>query len=162
MNKCVAIVMGSESDLAVIEPAFQILDEFKIGYAIHIISAHRCPEKLAVFTKQAKKRGVKVIIAAAGGAAALPGVIAAHTILPVIGIPVETKALKGIDSLLSIVQMPSGVPVGCMALGKSGAKNAALFALEILALADKILAKRLLIYKRKLTRSSKINYCRRQ
>lgn len=155
MHKKIAIIIGSESDLAAFEDAVKVLDEFKTGYSLDVISAHRAPNEVAVFAKHAAKRGVRVIIAAAGMAAALPGVIAAHTTLPVIGVPMETKALKGMDSLLSIAQMPAGVPVGCMALGKSGAKNAVLFALEILALADKKIAVRLVNYKKQLSKSCK-------
>lgn len=151
----VAVIIGSKSDLDMIQPCLDTLSEFAVIYELRILSAHRQPKKLIEYVNQVSQRGNKVFIAAAGGAAALPGVIAAHTILPVIGLPVETKSLKGIDSLLSIAQMPSGVPVACMRIGKGAAKNAALFALEILALNDKKIETKLLAYKRKLARSAK-------
>jgi 5-(carboxyamino)imidazole ribonucleotide mutase len=151
----VAIVMGSNSDLEQIQPCLQVCMEFKLPYELKVLSAHRNPQRLISYVTAASKKGIKIFIAAAGGAAALAGVIAAHTNLPVIGVPMDTKSLEGIDSLLSTVQMPGGVPVACMAIGKAGAKNAAIFALEILALNDKDIAKRLLIYKRKLSRPAK-------
>ncbi|MCM8778244.1 MAG: 5-(carboxyamino)imidazole ribonucleotide mutase [Candidatus Omnitrophica bacterium] len=151
----VSVVMGSDSDLEIVESALEILKAFKIPYEVRIISAHRTPEEAIDFAKTAKDRGIKVIIAAAGGAAHLPGVIASHTELPVIGIPVETEALKGIDSLLSIVQMPAGIPVGTMALGKAGAKNSALYALRILALGDKKLNPLIIKYKKKMRKKVK-------
>ncbi|MCM8797857.1 MAG: 5-(carboxyamino)imidazole ribonucleotide mutase [Candidatus Omnitrophica bacterium] len=151
----VSVVMGSDSDLEIVEDALEILKDFKIPYEVRIISAHRSPDEAIEFAKRAKERGVKVIIAAAGGAAHLPGVIAANTELPVIGIPVETEALKGMDSLLSIVQMPAGVPVGTMALGKAGAKNSALYALRILALEDKELNSQVIKYKEKMRKMVK-------
>ena len=157
MNKItIAVIIGSKSDLDTIQPCLDILGEFAVAYELKVLSAHRQPKKLVEYIKQVSQRGNKVFIAAAGGAAALPGVIAAHTTLPVIGLPVETKSLKGIDSLLSIVQMPGGVPVACMRLGKGAAKNAALFALQILALNDKRIANKLLTYKKKLSRPVKI------
>ena len=128
--KLVAIVMGSESDREVMEAAARELDERKISYELHVMSAHRDPDKVAQFAKQAQARGFKVIIAGAGKAAALPGVIASHTNLPVIGVPIKTSDLGGLDSLLSIVQMPSGVPVACVAI--NGARNAAILAAKIL------------------------------
>lgn len=149
----VAIIMGSDSDLKVMDGAASILQEFNVAYEIKVLSAHRTPADTIKYTKEAKKKGINVIIAGAGGAAHLAGVVAAHTLLPVIGVPMETEHLKGIDSLFSTVQMPSGVPVGCMAIGKTGAKNAALFALEILAISDKGLHKKLEQYRKKLAQS---------
>lgn len=139
MNK-VSIIMGSQSDYEIVREAVNILKEFKVDAEVKVLSAHRTPKELAQYVESAAKRGTKVFIAAAGGAAALAGVIAAHTTLPVIGIPIETKSLKGLDSLLSTVQMPAGVPVASMAIGRAGAKNAALFALEILGVTDKRIA----------------------
>lgn len=149
-KKQVAVIMGSESDLPVLQCGLDILGKFGVPYEVKILSAHRTPEETIRFAKRAKSKGYKVIIAAAGGAAHLAGVIAAHTTLPVIGVPIETKALAGVDSLFSTVQMPSGVPVACMAIGKSGAVNASLFAVEILATKDSKLQRRLLSYKRNL------------
>jgi 5-(carboxyamino)imidazole ribonucleotide mutase len=151
----ISIIMGSQSDLEQIKPCLQICEEFKLSYELKILSAHRSPQKLLRYVKNAKGKGIKVFIAAAGGAAALAGVVAAHTTLPVIGIPIETNSFKGVDSLLSTVQMPAGVPVACMAVGKSGAKNAAILALQIIGLNDKKISRRLLIYKRKLASSYK-------
>jgi len=148
MKKAISIIMGSHSDLDTINEALKVLKEFKAGFEVKILSAHRTPKELSSYVEGAPKRGVKVFIAAAGGAAALAGVVAAHTTLPVIGIPIETKGLKGLDSLLSIVQMPGGIPVASMAIGKSGAKNAALFALEILGVSNKGIAKRLDAHKK--------------
>jgi 5-(carboxyamino)imidazole ribonucleotide mutase len=128
--KLVAIIMGSESDREVMEAAAGELDERKISYELHVMSAHRDPDKVAQFAKQAQARGFKVVIAGAGKAAALPGVIASHTNLPVIGVPIKTSDLGGLDSLLSIVQMPPGVPVACVAI--NGARNAAILAAKIL------------------------------
>ena len=148
----ISIIMGSESDLEQVKHCTQVLDEFRVAYDLNILSAHRSPGRLTGYVRGAVRKGNKIFIAAAGGAAALAGVIAAHTTQPVIGIPIETSSLKGLDSLLSVAQMPGGVPVACMSIGKSGAKNAAIFALQILALRDKGLAKRLQIYKRRLSR----------
>ena len=147
-NVRVVIIMGSDSDLAVMKEASVILTEYRVRHDVKILSAHRTPDDVARFAKAARKSGVKVIIAGAGGAAHLAGVIASHTTLPVIGVPMETSELKGIDSLFSIVQMPSGVPVATMAIGKAGAKNAALFAIEILSLGDKRLDKALTCFKK--------------
>ena len=144
----VNVVMGSDSDLPVVKEALRILDDFGIGYEPRVISAHRTPDEAAKFARLAAMKGIKVIIAAAGGAAHLAGVLAAHTILPVIGIPIETRSLKGIDSLLSTVQMPGGVPVATMAIGKAGAKNAGLLAVEILAISDGKLAKKMEKFKK--------------
>jgi phosphoribosylaminoimidazole carboxylase PurE protein len=147
--------MGSQSDLPTLKATIKILKEFNVPYEAEVLSAHRSPKELFRFTERAKDRGIKVIIAGAGGAAALAGMIAAHTTLPVIGVPVETISLKGLDSLLSTVQMPSGVPVACMAIGKSGAKNAALFALEILGINDRKIQKELEKYKKNLAKTIK-------
>jgi 5-(carboxyamino)imidazole ribonucleotide mutase len=142
-GKPVAIIMGSQSDWATMKHAADTLDALGIGYEAKIISAHRTPERHLAFSKGAKAAGVKVIIAGAGGAAHLPGVTAALTPLPVFGVPVESKALSGVDSLYSIVQMPPGIPVGTLAIGRPGAVNAALLAASVLALSDDELAKRL-------------------
>ncbi|OGX16460.1 MAG: 5-(carboxyamino)imidazole ribonucleotide mutase [Omnitrophica WOR_2 bacterium RBG_13_41_10] len=143
----ISIIMGSRSDLEIVKEAVDLLKAFKAGFEIEVLSAHRSPKEVAQYVEAAPKKGIRVFIAAAGGAAALAGVIASHTTLPVIAIPIETKSLKGLDSLLSTVQMPAGIPVACMAIGKAGSKNAALFALEILAISDKKIAKKLLCYK---------------
>ena len=144
----VAIIMGSDSDFKIMNEAGLILKEFEVPYEIKILSAHRTPTDTIRYAKEAKAKGIEIIIAGAGGAAHLAGVIAAHTLLPVIGVPMETEHLKGVDSLFSTVQMPSGVPVGTMAIGKAGTKNAALFALEILALRDKKIYRRLEQYRK--------------
>jgi len=149
-DKEIAIIMGSRSDMSVMQNAIDILKEFGIGHEVKVLSAHRTPAQTINFAKEARNKGYKAIIAAAGGAAHLAGVIAAHTTLPVIGVPIETKALGGVDSLFSTVQMPSGIPVGCMAIGKPGAKNASLFALEILATTNKRLQLKLADYKKEL------------
>ncbi|HZT88900.1 MAG TPA: 5-(carboxyamino)imidazole ribonucleotide mutase [Stellaceae bacterium] len=135
-SRAVAIIMGSQSDWATMQHAAETFDRLGIGYETRIVSAHRTPERLYEFARNARERGLRVIIAGAGGAAHLPGMTAALTPLPVLGVPVETHALKGMDSLLSIVQMPGGVPVATFAIGRSGAINAALFAAAILALDD--------------------------
>ncbi len=139
----IAIVMGSRSDWPTMKHGADILDELGAGYEAKVVSAHRTPDRLVEFAKTAKARGVKVIIAGAGGAAHLPGMIAAMTPLPVLGVPVQSKALSGLDSLLSIVQMPGGVPVGTLAIGKAGAKNAALLACSIIGQGDEALMERL-------------------
>jgi 5-(carboxyamino)imidazole ribonucleotide mutase len=141
----IRIIIGSKSDLEKIAPAREILDRFDVSYDLHISSAHRNPENTIALAQNAKAEGIEIIIAGAGMAAHLPGIIAAHTTLPVIGIPFISGALNGLDSLFSIVQMPSGVPVACMAI--NGAKNAALFAIQILALKDKELEKKFSDYK---------------
>ncbi|HEY4774244.1 MAG TPA: 5-(carboxyamino)imidazole ribonucleotide mutase [Xanthobacteraceae bacterium] len=143
MAKPVAIIMGSQSDWPTMKHAADTLDELDIGYQAMVMSAHRTPDRHIAFAKGAKEAGFKVIIAGAGGAAHLPGVTAALTPLPVFGVPMETKALSGVDSLYSIVQMPAGVPVGTLAIGKAGAINAALLAAAVLALSDAGLAERL-------------------
>jgi 5-(carboxyamino)imidazole ribonucleotide mutase len=142
-GKPIAIIMGSQSDWATMKHAADTLDALGIGYEAKIISAHRTPERHYAFAKGAKAEGFKIIIAGAGGAAHLPGVTAALTTLPVFGVPVESKALSGLDSLYSIVQMPAGIPVGTLAIGKPGAVNAALLAASVLALSDGELANRL-------------------
>lgn len=147
-NPVVGIIMGSDSDLETMREAAKVLDEFGIAYEIRIASAHRTPNYTKRFVENAYKKGVKVIIAGAGGAAHLAGVVAAHFPLPVIGVPIHTKPLGGLDSLLSIVQMPGGVPVASVAIG--GAKNAGLLAVQILAAGDKLLLQKLLKYKKKM------------
>ncbi len=139
----IAIIMGSRSDWPTMKAAADILDTLEADYSTRVISAHRTPERMAEFARTAKAKGVQVIIAGAGGAAHLPGMVAAMTTLPVLGVPVESRALDGMDSLLSIVQMPGGVPVGTLAIGKPGAKNAGLLAASIVALSDTALAARL-------------------
>ncbi len=130
----VAIIMGSSSDLETMRGAIDILKEFGVSFVVKVLSAHRTPKDLEAFVVAMEEAGTQVFIAGAGGAAALAGVIASHTILPVLGVPIETKSLKGLDSLLSTVQMPAGIPVATFAIGSSGAKNAGLFALSLLAL----------------------------
>jgi 5-(carboxyamino)imidazole ribonucleotide mutase len=139
----VAIVMGSQSDWPTMRHAAERLEELGVAYEARIVSAHRTPDRLVAFAKGARAAGYKVVIAGAGGAAHLPGMLAAMTIVPVLGVPIESKALKGQDSLYSIVQMPAGVPVGTLAIGKAGAANAGLLAAAILATADAALAERL-------------------
>jgi phosphoribosylaminoimidazole carboxylase PurE protein len=150
MGKQICIIMGSQSDLATVQGGIDILKEFKAGFEVKVLSAHRTPKELAKYVEDSSKSGVKVFIAAAGGAAALAGVIAAHTTLPVIGIPIETSSLKGLDSLLSTVQMPAGIPVASMAIGSAGAKNAAIFALEILGASDKKIGAMLAKYRQEM------------
>jgi len=149
--KSVAIIMGSQSDWPTMRHAAETLEALGVAYDKRIVSAHRTPDRLYAFAKGAKAAGVKVIIAGAGGAAHLPGMTAAMTTLPVFGVPVESKAMSGVDSLYSIVQMPPGVPVGTLAIGKSGAINAALLAASVLALGDAKLAKRLEAWRKKQT-----------
>lgn len=139
----VAIVMGSQSDWPTMKAAAEVLDELEVPYEARIVSAHRTPDRMTAFAKGAEGEGFDVIIAGAGGAAHLPGMIASMTHLPVLGVPVQSKALSGMDSLLSIVQMPGGIPVGTLAIGEAGAKNAGLMAAAILALSDKDLSERL-------------------
>lgn len=141
----VGIVMGSDSDLPVVNKAIEVLEEFDVEYVVHVASAHRTPEKSSEFSRNAKANGIGAIIAAAGGAAHLPGVLAAETTLPVIGIPIKTPSLGGVDSLYSIVQMPKGVPVASMAI--DGAQNAALFAIQIISLTSPELMSKLEKYK---------------
>ena len=149
----VAILMGSDSDMPVMSEAAKFLDENGIAYELKILSAHRSPDDVVKFSKSARGRGFKVIIAGAGAAAHLAGVIASHTTLPVIGVPMQTSELKGIDSLFSTVQMPSGVPVATVSIGRSGAKNAAILALQILSLSDKALENRLAKFKEGLVKA---------
>ena len=143
----VAIVMGSRSDWPTMQCAAESLDLLGVAYEAKVVSAHRTPDRLYEFAKGAKARGVKVIIAGAGGAAHLPGMVAAMTELPVLGVPVRSKSLDGLDSLLSIAQMPPGVPVGALAVGEAGARNAGLLAAQILALADPALAERVVAFR---------------
>jgi 5-(carboxyamino)imidazole ribonucleotide mutase len=152
-NSRVALVMGSQSDWETMRHAAQMLDELAITYEALIVSAHRTPERLYAFARGARKAGFKVIITGAGGAAHLPGMVSAMTTLPVLGVPVESKALSGLDSLYSIVQMPGGVPVGTLAIGRPGAVNAALLAASILALADQHLDKRLAAWRQARTKA---------
>lgn len=152
----VAIIIGSKSDLDTIKETENTLNEFGITYILKVLSAHRTPDDTIRFAKNAQKLGIKVIIAGAGGAAHLAGTIAAHTTLPVIGVPMETESLKGIDSLFSTVQMPSGVPVGCMSIGKTGARNAAIFCMQILGLYDKKLKNKLATFKKNLKNQAKL------
>ena len=144
----VAIVMGSRSDWESLAPAAEMLDELGVSYEARIVSAHRTPDWMFAFAESAESRGLQVIIAGAGGAAHLPGMLAAHTVLPVLGVPVTSRALQGIDSLLSIVQMPRGTPVATMAIGKPGAANAALYAAKILAARDPQLRERIRRWKK--------------
>ncbi|MCB9983189.1 MAG: 5-(carboxyamino)imidazole ribonucleotide mutase [Rhodospirillales bacterium] len=152
-NPQIGIIMGSQSDWETMEEAHTILHELDIPHEVRIVSAHRTPDRLYSYAETAKERGLKVIIAGAGGAAHLPGMTAAMTPLPVLGVPIESKALKGMDSLLSIAQMPGGVPVGTLAIGKSGAKNAGLLAAAILATTDETIAKALDEFRAKQTSS---------
>jgi len=151
----IVIIMGSQSDWETMQHASDKLKEFGIEHECKIISAHRTPERLYEFASSAKENGVKVIIAGAGGAAHLPGMAASMTTLPVLGVPVESKALKGLDSLLSIAQMPAGIPVGTLAIGKAGAINAALLAASILALSDEKIDKKLAKFRDKQTKKIK-------
>lgn len=149
----VAIIMGSQSDWKTLKHAADMLDELKVSHETLIVSAHRTPKRLFDFATTAANKGFKVIIAGAGGAAHLPGMAASLTHLPVLGVPMETAALDGMDSLLSIVQMPKGIPVGTLAIGNPGAANAALMAASILSLTDKKLEKRLIAFREKQTKS---------
>lgn len=149
----VSVIMGSKSDYETMQKACEILDQFKIPYETKIVSAHRTPDRLFEFARNAKKNGIKVIIAGAGGAAHLPGMVASLSTLPVLGVPIMSKSLKGLDSLLSISQMPAGIPVGTLAIGEAGAKNAALLAISILALNDKKIDQDLQKYREKQTNS---------
>lgn len=147
----VAVVMGSKSDWGTMRHAVEMLRKFGIETESKVVSAHRTPDLLAEFARHAANRGLQVIIAGAGGAAHLPGMLAAHTHLPVLGVPVESRILKGVDSLLSIVQMPAGIPVPTLAIGEAGAKNAALAAVSILALRDPGLREKLIEFRRDQT-----------
>ena len=148
-NIKVAIIMGSESDAEEMKYASETLNKLKIPNEMMVISAHRTPDRLRDYCLNAEKRGIKIIIAGAGGAAALPGCIAAYTQIPVLGVPIESKSLKGMDSLLSMVQMPAGIPVGTLAIGKPGSINAALLAAAIIANEDKEISKKLKDYRNK-------------
>ncbi len=153
LNPVVAIIMGSKSDWPTMEVASETLADFGVPHETRIVSAHRTPDLLFEFAKGAEERGIEVIIAGAGGAAHLPGMCASQTVLPVLGVPVESKALKGLDSLLSIAQMPAGVPVGTLAIGQAGAKNAALLAIAILANSRPDLRKKLHSFRSTQTKS---------
>jgi 5-(carboxyamino)imidazole ribonucleotide mutase len=146
----VGVILGSDSDLPKVRDCFEILDQFAVDYEVIVSSAHRSPEKTVEWVQSASGRGLKVIIAVAGGAAHLPGVVAAQTVLPVLGVPVETKIAGGLDSILSILQMPAGIPVAAMPTGKSGGANAALFAISILAVGDKDITEKLVNYRKKM------------
>ena len=149
----VSIIMGSKSDWPTMKHAADVLEEFGVAHESKIVSAHRTPDLLFEFAKSAEERGIEVIIAGAGGAAHLPGMCASQTVLPVLGVPVESRALKGLDSLLSIAQMPAGVPVGTLAIGEAGAKNAGLLAVSILANSRPTLRKKLTAYRSRQTRT---------
>jgi 5-(carboxyamino)imidazole ribonucleotide mutase len=151
MKPLVGVIMGSSSDWETMQHAAQILDQLGVSCEVEVVSAHRTPDKLFAYAEGAAARGIEVIIAGAGGAAHLPGMVAAKTRLPVLGVPVESKALSGIDSLLSIVQMPAGIPVGTLAIGRSGAVNAALLAAAILANKHKKIGRALELYRQEQT-----------
>lgn len=153
MQPLVGIIMGSQSDWETMKHADQLLNQFGVAHECRIVSAHRTPDLLFQYASEASDRGLRVIIAGAGGAAHLPGMCASKTHLPVLGVPVQSKALSGMDSLLSIVQMPAGIPVGTLAIGEAGAKNAALLAIGILALQDPDLSRKLREYRLEQTRS---------
>ena len=153
----VSVIMGSKSDWITMQDTCIILDDLKISYETKIVSAHRTPNRLFNYAKKAKSRGISVIIAGAGGAAHLPGMIASLTTLPVLGVPIESKSLKGIDSLLSILQMPAGIPVGTLAIGSAGAKNAALLAASILSSQNTKISKNLEKWRLKQTKSVAIS-----
>jgi len=155
MNELVSIVMGSDSDLEVMQESADVLKEFGVSYEMQVLSAHRTPILVADFATQATQKGLKVIIAGAGGAAHLAGAVAANTILPVIGVPLAATQMNGLDALLATVQMPAGVPVATVAVGKPGARNAGLLAVQILALTDEKLAEKLRKYKHALVESSR-------
>lgn len=147
----VGIIMGSKSDLETMQETMAILDELQISYEANVVSAHRTPDKMFEYAELARERGIKVIVAGAGGAAHLPGMVAAKTTLPVIGVPVQSRALNGMDSLLSIVQMPGGIPVATVAIGKSGAKNAGLLAASMLSTSYDTIATKLDEYRQMMT-----------
>ena len=152
-KQLVGIIMGSKSDLETMQESMKVLDELQISYEAHVVSAHRTPDKMFEYAELARERGIKVIIAGAGGAAHLPGMVAAKTTLPVIGVPVQSRTLNGIDSLLSIVQMPGGIPVATVAIGKAGAKNAGLLAASILSTSNATITKKLDEYREEMTES---------
>ena len=149
----VGIIMGSKSDLETMQESMKVLDELQISYEAHVVSAHRTPDKMFEYAELAQERGIKVIIAGAGGAAHLPGMVAAKTTLPVIGVPVQSRTLNGMDSLLAIVQMPGGIPVATVAIGKAGAKNAGLLAASILSTSNATITKKLDEYRKEMTES---------
>lgn len=149
----VGIIMGSKSDLETMKETMAILDELEISYEAGVVSAHRTPDKMFEYAEYARERGLKVIIAGAGGAAHLPGMVAAKTILPVIGVPIQSRALNGMDSLLSIVQMPGGIPVATVAIGKAGAKNAGILAASMLSTSYSIIEEKLTAYREAITNS---------
>jgi 5-(carboxyamino)imidazole ribonucleotide mutase len=149
----VGMIMGSKSDWPTMGEAAKVLDEFGIAYEVEVVSAHRTPDKMMKYAESAMSRGLKMVIAGAGGAAHLPGMVAAKTTLPVLGVPVKSRALDGLDSLLSIAQMPAGIPVATFAIGEAGAKNAALFAVAVLALEDVALAAKLEKFRKMQTKS---------
>ncbi len=149
----VAVITGSKSDLDTIQKTVDVLKKFGVSYEVKVLSAHRTPRKLAAYVEKLPSRGAKVVIAAAGMSAALAGTVAAHTSLPVIGVPMETRTLQGLDSLLSTVQMPKGVPVGCMSIGSAGACNAGLYACQILALNDKKISGKLTRFRSEMAKS---------
>lgn len=153
MNPLVGIIMGSDSDLPTMQKAAEVLTEFGVPYELKIVSAHRTPDDMARYAKTAARRGLKVIIAGAGGAAHLPGMTASYTSLPVIGVPIESRALKGLDSLLSIAQMPAGVPVATVSIGNG--RNAGLLAVAILAAFDRQLARKLGRFRQQMARASR-------
>jgi 5-(carboxyamino)imidazole ribonucleotide mutase len=152
-NPHVGILMGSQSDWETMKLCSDLLKELDIAHEVKIVSAHRTPERMRDYALSARDRGLKIIIAGAGGAVALPGMVASWTPLPVLGVPIKSKALKGMDSLLSIVQMPGGIPVGTLAIGEAGAKNAALLAASILGISDEAIMQRLTLYREKQTES---------
>jgi phosphoribosylaminoimidazole carboxylase PurE protein len=152
MEPIISVVMGSDSDFPIMSETINILEDFGIPHEVFLTSAHRSPERTAAFAKKASQRGIKIIIVGAGAAAHLAGVIASQSLLPVIGIPIDATALGGIDALLSIAQMPGGVPVATMAVGKAGARNAALLAIRILALEDDSLQKKLRLFIQNMAR----------
>jgi phosphoribosylaminoimidazole carboxylase PurE protein len=150
MKPKVLIIMGSDSDLPLMEEAGKVLEQFNISYEMTVSSAHRSPDRTVRLVRNAEKKGVEIIIAGAGAAAHLAGVIASHTILPVIGVPIDSSPLKGIDALYSTVQMPPGIPVATMAIGRAGAKNAAIFAVQILSIKDPLIASSLKDYRKEM------------
>jgi len=151
-NPIVSVLMGSKSDYPIMESCTKVLDDFSISYEVKVLSAHRMPEATVKYAKNLVERGIKVVIAGAGGAAHLPGIVASNTTIPVIGIPIASSPLGGVDSLYSIVQMPRGIPVACMAIGNSGAINAAIFAVQIISLSSPSVRERLKNYKLSLAR----------
>jgi 5-(carboxyamino)imidazole ribonucleotide mutase len=154
----IGIIMGSYSDWATMKEAAQLLKNFSVDFEVLVVSAHRTPERMFEYAKSAVERGIKLIIAGAGGAAHLPGMVASLTPLPVIGVPVKSRALNGIDSLLSIVQMPAGIPVATVAIGDAGAKNAALLAIQILGMTDTTLQQKIVDYRNELKQAVSENY----